>query len=233
MTELSYPPGESDGSTPQTLRDLAGEEVWGRLIAQAHTQWHPPGRTLLHQGEAGTHVLAVLSGRLKVVRTERNGKLSLLAFRGPGELLGEMAVQTGGGRLASVATLSRCRVAVTGKADFERFIDDNNLGPVLARYAITRVHESTRAIAGGDPLLRLAATLVRIADTSDWPAPCAESSPDLTLTREELAQHLGISRNTVTDLLGDLRSCGVVTRRGHIVISDLTALRRTAAELDG
>ncbi|MET9292273.1 Crp/Fnr family transcriptional regulator [Streptomyces sp. NPDC003077] len=213
----------------RTLRALAGEDVWAELVRQSHERWHPPGTLLLRQDEPGTHVLAVLSGVAKVVRTERDGKRNLLAFRGPGELLGEVAVLAGGGRLASVETLARCKVGVMSKADFARFIAAHDLSPVLVRYALARLRESDQARRGGDVLPRLAATLVRLADLSSRPGTCPTGPLELALTRDELAQHLRTSRNTVTAKLAELESCRVHARRLRIVINDLPALRRAAA----
>ncbi|MEV0260254.1 Crp/Fnr family transcriptional regulator [Streptomyces sp. NPDC050617] len=233
MSDYACSSGEAADSGGRTLRDLAGEGVWADLVRRSRRRWHPPGELLLRQEEPGTHVLAVLSGVLKVVRTERNGALTLLAFRGPGDLLGEVAVLGGGGRLASVETLLRCEVAVMGREEFIRFVAARDLSPVLVRYALTRLRESTQARGGGDVLPRLAAALVRIADISNWPGPCAERSLELALTHEELAQHLRIHRNTVTDLLRKLEPCRVRTRRMRIVIDDLPALRRAVESLGG
>ncbi|MDT0447062.1 Crp/Fnr family transcriptional regulator [Streptomyces johnsoniae] len=220
--------------TNRTLRDFVGETVWGDLLALAFDRWHPAGSVLMHQGESGTHVLAVRSGVAKVVRAERNGELTLLAFRGPGELLGEVAVLGGGGRLASVETLTRCCVAVMSRAEFLRFVAKHDLSPALMRYALARLSESDRARSGGAVLTRLAAILVRVAEISGQSGDSADSSGqslELALTRQELAQYLRASRNTVTAQLAGLEASGVHARRGRIVITDLTALRRVSEGL--
>ncbi|MER8104237.1 cyclic nucleotide-binding domain-containing protein [Kitasatospora sp. NPDC094016] len=215
----------------QTLCRLMGEETWKSMLAEAFERRHPIGATLLRQAEPGTHVLALLSGVAKVTRRERAGDVRLLAFRGPGELLGEVAVLDDGVRSASVQAISDCTVAVLTKAAFLRFVTDRDLFPVMVRYAMGRLRESDLARSGGDIAARLAAALAALADVSagpEGPAGPPGRRTELALTRDELAQHLGVSRNTVTAGLAELGSHQVHAGRKSIVIGDLSALRRAA-----
>ncbi|MFF1787869.1 Crp/Fnr family transcriptional regulator [Kitasatospora sp. NPDC058243] len=205
-----------------------GEATWKSMLAEAFERRHPIGATLLRQAEPGTHVLALLSGVAKVTRRERTGDVRLLAFRGPGELLGEVAVLDDGVRSASVQAISDCTVAVLTKAAFLRFVTDRDLFPVMVRYAIGRLRESDLARSGGDIVARLAAALATLADVSADQAGPPGRRTELALTRDELAQHLGVSRNTVTAGLAELGSHQVHAGRKSIVIGDLFALRRVA-----
>lgn len=215
----------------RSLRDFTGEKVWADLLEHSFERRHPAGSVLLRQGEPGTHVLAVVTGVAKVIRRERSGDLSLLAFRGPGELLGEVAVLDDGVRSANVESISPCAVGVMNKAEFLEFVSRHHLFPVLVRYALARLRESDEARGGGDIRVRLAATLVHLIDIS---APSHSSygagGPlELALTRHELAQHLGASRNTVTAALNGLAPCGVQAQRKRIFVKDVPALRLAAA----
>ena len=58
-----------------------------------------PGEVLMRQGEAGREFMLIVSG---CVRVERNGEV--IARRGAGEFLGEMALLDGQGRTATVIT---------------------------------------------------------------------------------------------------------------------------------
>jgi CRP-like cAMP-binding protein len=211
----------------RSLRDFAGETVWADLVEHSFKRRHPAGSVLLRQGESGTHVLAVLTGVAKVIRQERNGDLSLLAFRGPGELLGEVAVLDDGTRSANVESISPCVVGVMGKTEFLAFVSRHDLFPALVKYALTRLRESDEARRSGDVRVRLAAALLHLIDISGHPysAHDAGGPVELALTRHELAQHLGTSRNTITAALNDLSSCGVRAGRKRITVDDLPTLR--------
>ncbi|MEK8171591.1 Crp/Fnr family transcriptional regulator [Streptomyces sp. M19] len=213
------------------MRAYVGEAVWAELLAAAYPRAHPAGSVLLRQGEPGTHVLAVISGATKVVRRERNGDLTLLAFRGPGELLGEVAVLDDRERSASVEVLAvRRRRRQPGglPALRPRARPLAAPGPLRPRQAAG----VGRARGGGDVLTRLARTLVELADISESPARRPGIPLELALTRNELAQYLGTSRNTITAMLAELAFCQVRTGRGRVVIGDLPALR-AAANGDG
>ncbi|MFB7471335.1 Crp/Fnr family transcriptional regulator [Kitasatospora sp. NPDC056184] len=222
------------GGTPdrsdRTLRHLMGEARWSALLAGAHVRRHPIGDTLLHQGEAGTHVLALLGGVAKVVRREPDGDLTLLAFRGPGEVLGEVAVLDDGVRSASVQAIVDCSVAVVTRAAFLRFVADHGLYPVMVRYALGRLRESDLARGGGDVVARLAGALVVLAELSaGGPGGAPDPGVTLALTRDDLAQYLGVSRNTVTAGLAELEPLHVACGRKRITVGDLAALRSAAA----
>ncbi|WP_457030849.1 Crp/Fnr family transcriptional regulator [Kitasatospora sp. P5_F3] len=218
-------PGGTPDASGRTLRQLMGEPVWQGLLAEARERRHQIGDTLLRQGEPGTHVLALLGGVAKVIRQERNGGLTLLAFRGPGELLGDVAVLDDGVRSARVEAISDCSVAVLAKEPFLRFVMAHDLFPVMIRYALARLRESDLARGGGDMVARLAAVLVTLAEMSVG-EPGREV--ELALTREELAQHLGVSRNTVSAGLAELAACRVRSGRRRIIVGDLRALGNVA-----
>ncbi|GAA2719419.1 MULTISPECIES: Crp/Fnr family transcriptional regulator [Streptomyces] len=229
MTGEPAPDRESPIPPALTMRELVSEETWADFRRQSFERPHPRGDVLLQQGDDGTHVLAVLCGLTKVEHTARNGSVNLLAFRGPGELLGELATMGRCGRLASVTTLSRCRVAVMHAAAFTKFVTDHDLYPALLHFAQARLRESTPDGAGLGQ--RLAATLVRVADMLVASGNDAGRPLVLPLRRRELASYLVTHRNNVSDQLRELRRFGVRGHRSSIVVEDLSALRQALETL--
>jgi hypothetical protein len=65
-----------------------------------------PGAELVRQGDFGQDIYLVLDG---VIRVEHDGER--LAEYGPGAMLGERATLEGGARTATLAAVTRCRVA--------------------------------------------------------------------------------------------------------------------------
>jgi hypothetical protein len=65
-----------------------------------------PGAELVRQGDFGQDIYLVLDG---VIRVERDGQR--LAEYGPGAMLGERAALEGGSRTATLAAVTKCRVA--------------------------------------------------------------------------------------------------------------------------
>src|SRR4051812_6206720 len=53
------------------------------------------GQALFHQGGSSDRVVVLLNGRVKVSTLTDSGKEVVLAFRGPGDLLGELSAIDG------------------------------------------------------------------------------------------------------------------------------------------
>ncbi|MEU6863848.1 Crp/Fnr family transcriptional regulator [Streptomyces sp. NPDC046876] len=206
------------------LRDLVPEEAWAGL-ARYPLQTYPRGRTLLRQGPGGKHVLALVSGMVKVVRTGRDGKERLLAFRGPGEILGEMAVEHDGERLADVRAMSMCKAFVVFNDDFRSFVQEHQLAYPLAVVAASRLREQTEACDGAVHE-RLAKALIRLVEVSG-------GVDSFTLTRPELAQHIGVGRNAVSEALKRLGPGRVSATKSRIKVIDVTALKEVVTASDG
>ncbi|MGW3210153.1 Crp/Fnr family transcriptional regulator [Streptomyces sp. NPDC001135] len=201
---------------PTTLRDLAPVEAW-RTLTDFPGRTHAAGQTLLRQGEAGTHVLALTQGMVKVVRRSMDGRDRLLSFRGPGEVLGEMAVQDGDTRLADVQTITECKVTCVPAAAFRALVKDHDLTEKLNRIALSRLREQTQA-SEGDLDQRLTATLLRLMTLS--------GARSFRLTRLELAQHLDVGRGSVSEALRRLGPGCVRVGRTSLTIVDEGGLHR-------
>jgi CRP-like cAMP-binding protein len=151
---------------------------------------------------------------VKVVRVDRDGRRRLLAFRGAGEILGEMAVQCGGIRTASVWAMSICKASVVLAEDFRRLVQRPELAGRLAVMASHRLWEQTE-IHDGTVSERLA-----LAD------PSGGRTPTFSLTRDDLAQHLNVGRKAVTKALEELGADTVRAGKSRITVVDEDNLRR-------
>ncbi|MFJ2554855.1 MULTISPECIES: Crp/Fnr family transcriptional regulator [unclassified Streptomyces] len=203
------------------------EETWRELCGQGTPRTFRERSVMLRQGSAGTHLLALTGGLAKVVCREPDGVLTWLAFRGPGDLLGEVSVFQGTARTAEVIALTPCTAVVLNAERFRRFVEQRGLVMDLMRQALSRLRESDahRTELLTLPLVvRLARALLRLAELT---APGSESDVvRLTgLSQEEIAQATGVTRNAVITGLQRLRESGAVeTARRMIIIKDMKTL---------
>lgn len=96
------------------FRDLSPEDL--KLVAEiAREEWYPQNTEIFHQGEEGNMMFVIVDGLLHVVRSA-NGTEQVLAQRGPGDFVGEMAIIETAPRSASLVTQSDVRVlAIEGE----------------------------------------------------------------------------------------------------------------------
>lgn len=205
--------------------------AWLDLAEAGVPKTYRPGGVLLRQGDPGSQVLVLLSGRVKALRDEADGSQLLLAVRGPGEILGEMAVLDGTQRSATIIAIDRCMVRVVTGQDFMSRVHRHHLHSHVIRHVLGRLRENEdlRAELAALPASgRLTRTLIRlsaIAPTS------SDDQAELKLTQEELARAIGVSRSAVALVLRELRMAGVITTaRGRLVVRDIAALNRQADE---
>ncbi len=207
---------------------MLSDEAWRELKDLGVPRVFRERSVMLRQGSAGTYLLALTDGLAKVVHREPDGDVTWLAFRGPGDLLGEVSVFNGTPRTAEVVALTPCAALVLEAERFRRFVEQRELVMDLMRQALSRLRESDRhrtELVTLPLIVRLARTLLRLAELQ-----AGEADMDVIrlagLSQEEIAQATGVTRNAVMTGLHRLRESGAVeTARKVIVIKDMQALR--------
>lgn len=203
-------------------------EAWARLLSAGGIRRYEPGTVLLRQGDPATHVLALVSGRVKVMRTLPDGSIVVLSIRGPGEILGEISVLGGDSRAVTVAALDHCEARSIPAERFLLLVRSLGLEIPLLRQAMNRIRDgetwrSELAVLPAGP--RLVRTLLRLAG----PSLSGPAEADIGLDQTELGQAAGLSRSTVAAELARLRDQGIITTaRRRVVITDLDRLRELA-----
>jgi len=191
------------------------------------------GQAVFHQGGVSDRVIAVLTGRVKVSTTTAAGKEVVLAFRGPGDLLGELSAIDGQPSSASVEAVEPVEALAIAAPDFRAFlIEHPEVGLVLMQTMGRRLRDADRKrveYGAHDTVGRVAARLLELTEQY------GEETDDgirigLRLSQEELAGWTGASREAVSKALRALRAAGwVTTERRRITVRDPEALRRRSA----
>jgi CRP-like cAMP-binding protein len=201
--------------------------MWEQLLASGIGRRYHSGDVILRQGDPPTHVLLLVSGRVKVLLALPSDEI-LLAIRGPGDLLGEIAVLGGedDGRSATVVAVDPCVTSVVPANRFRALIRSAGLADELLHGAMQRLREgeiwrAEMAVLPAGP--RLVRALVRLA------VPGTSEPMDVGLSQAEIGQAVGLSRGVVAAELSRLREQGVVvTARRRIIIIDMPRLRALA-----
>ena len=87
-----------------------------RIAIIAREQWHPAGDVIGRKGEESDVMFVIVSGQVQIV-IDSDGREQVLAERGPGEIIGEMAIIDPAPRSAGMVSKSELRVlAIEGEA---------------------------------------------------------------------------------------------------------------------
>jgi CRP-like cAMP-binding protein len=202
------------------------------LLAEGRTRRWAGGAYLISEGGPSDAVFVVLSGHVKVFSaTDRGGEV-VLAVRGPGALIGELAAIDAEPRGASVTALEPVECLTLPAETFRAFLHQHpRLMFMLMRTLTSRLRDADRKrveFGAYDAVSRVARRLVELAERFGEPV---EEGIRITLpfTQDELAGWVGASREAVVKALRSLRARGQIhTHRRSVVVRDLPELRRRA-----
>jgi CRP-like cAMP-binding protein len=215
------------------FRSLAPEEQ-RLLVSLVRFRRYRSRQVVVWEGEADGGLFAVVSGFLKAVSSEADGKDVVLSIMGRGEVFGELSVLDGKPRSASVIALEDSEVAVIDRAPLLKLLEScprlaiSMLG-VLAqrvRTLTTRCEHLSSMDVGG----RLAKTLLNLAKMH------GESTGGtvrlrVRLSQQDLGSMVGATRESINKLMRSWSEDGVLAREaGRLVIRDVRALN---SMLDG
>jgi CRP/FNR family transcriptional regulator, cyclic AMP receptor protein len=184
----------------------------------------PRSTTVMASGDPNDSLYIVLSGRLKVLMSDAEGKEVILSIIGPGEFFGEMGLIDDSPRSASVLAIEPCELLSISKRDFKKCMAENfEMSMAVMRGLVRRLREADRKI-GSLALLdvygRVARLLLDMAETVD-----GEKMVTKRLPKQDIAKMIGASREMVSRVMKDLQMGGYIEMRGsNIVLRDSIVL---------
>jgi predicted acylesterase/phospholipase RssA/CRP-like cAMP-binding protein len=153
----------------EALLDLQDELEWQQLERR---------EVLFQRGDPGDAMYVVVSGRLRVVATRRDGSERIVGEVGPGEVVGEFALLMGETHTATVYAIRETDVFKLNQADFARLLDLYPQAMMqITRVIIKRQRQSLR--------------LVRTEQTRSLTLALVPADPEVPLA--EFAHHLAES----------------------------------------
>src|SRR3954468_10169291 len=180
---------------------LLGPEDRTALQDAAMCREYPRGSVILHRGDDSTSVLVLLEGRVKIAARGADTRDAVLAFRGPGDLVGELGAIDGRRRSADVAALEAVKALTLAASDFQRLLQSRpGIAAAMLKVITARLRQADGDLAtlgAHDVLGRVARRLIELCESygSDRDAGVTISLP---LTQEELAGWTGSSREAVS-----------------------------------
>ena len=177
----------------------------------------PRSTTIMAGGDPTDSLYIVLSGRLKVMMSDAEGKEVILSILGPGEFFGEMGLIDDEPRSATVVTIEPCELLSIAKRDFKKSLAENpDMSMAVMRGLVRRLREADRKI-GSLALLdvygRVARLLLDMAENVD-----GEKVVTKRLPKQDIAKMIGASREMVSRVMKDLQTGGYIEMRGSTIV---------------
>jgi len=164
----------------------------------------PPKTTILRQGETGSKMFAIISGKVKVSVVSENGKEAVLGILGKDEFFGEMALFDGRERSASVIALEPTELLTLERASLVAFLKQTPQAAMNLLSALSQRLRTTNALFEDSVFLnlpsRLAKKLLSLAHEHGVQTP-EGLRIDLRLSQQEVANLVGTTRESVNRLL--------------------------------
>jgi CRP-like cAMP-binding protein len=197
------------------------------VIASAREKRFDRRETIFTEGDPVRQVTMVLSGFVKVTQMGLNGNEVILRLSGAGEIVGSYRVCTSCSHCATAQAVQPCVALVWDAVTFEKLLARI---PAFRRNTVRALEERLlemeqrfREVSTEKVGSRLSSELVRISDR-------LRRTPDnghleITLSRAELAQLTGTTLFTVSRLLCQWQTQGIVrVRRESVLVQDFAAL---------
>ena len=219
-------------SSPSLLSALP-EHLSASLFTSATSLKLGADEVLFLAGDAGDGCYRVDDGLLKVTMVSRGGSERILAFLGPGAIVGEMSIIDGLPRSASVVGVRPSALSFLSRAAFDDFA---NRHPEIYKSLVTliaaRLRETDAALAAGSflPLRgRVACTLLELAEEFGQDVGSGRIVIRQKIGQSDLAAMAGIARENVSRILNDWKRRKLVSRlSGYYCLENKAELQNEA-----
>ena len=217
MSKTAHPCANCDHYERSLWQPVAGNTV--STLNRSFTQRElDPGSVLYHQGAASDGVYCVSRGLIALRSFGPDGGSSLLRLAYPGELIGYRAFLTGREHRTEAQALLPSKVCVVARRDAKQVVDA--CPAVLVRLAercadeLDLCHERIQEAARVPNKTRLAQLLEELMAAHGKPEGKIRRMR-LPISRQDLADILGVQPETLSRLLGRLQDEGLLTSSGR------------------
>jgi len=192
------------------------------------TSLYPAAAVLFVEGQVPRGVYMLCKGRVKLTMASPSGKTVIVRVVEAGELLGLHSVISGDAHEVTAETLQPCQVDFIRSDDFKKLLYDHGDASLRAMQQFSNYY---RGACHQIRYLGLTPSATeKMACFLLESAVHGQETPkgvrfNLSLTHEEIAQVVGVTRETVTRSLTELRTKMLISTKGpSVLIKNRSAL---------
>jgi CRP/FNR family transcriptional regulator len=189
--------------------------VWAPFARGRRPAVFAQGEILYLQGSVATHFYYIAEGAVKTFLTSEDGGERILTVYRKGDILGEASFFDGKPRMSSAMALTRCQIISIDRQGAQAvFRDRPELAMAMLKYLASTVRLLS-AHVDDMTFWRADQRLARLLLSLD-----GEAEGGIRCTHEFLGHSVGVSRVTVSRVLGDFERQGLV-RLGYRTVTVL------------
>lgn len=191
------------------------------LVAQKHFS---KGDLIFSEGQSFDKLYIINSGSMKVFKYTKDGKEQILYILNEGEFLGDLSLLKKGVLPFSAIALEDIALCTIHKNDFDHIIKTNpSISLKVLEYAHDRIFELEnliQTVTTKDMETRLASLLLNLSKSFGEPSKTnpQEVYIHLTTSREDMANFIGVTRETISRKLSSFQSQGIIEIIGNRAI---------------
>lgn len=209
--------------------DLPSADIT-RISDLVQTQRCKAKETIVRQGDTSADLYVIVSGHVKVVASDVDGRDAGLNIQGPSEVFGEMALLDGAARSATIVALEPVELLMIPQAGFLAFLERQPKTAIkLLAVLVGRLRaltERAEDIAFLRVAARLAKRVVQLADRYGKADDNGSIRIVFKLSQQEIGDLVGATRESANKHIRRWEIQGLVSQEaGHLVIHRMEILR--------
>lgn len=193
------------------------------FISQCHIHKYPAKSTIIHAGEKAETLYYIVKGSVVVLIKDQEAHEMILTYLNQGDFIGEVGLfdqSENPTRSAWVKARTACEIAEVSYSKFKQLVQVNpeilmRLSAQLSK-RLAQTSSKVGNLAFLDVQGRIAKTLINLAHQ-----PEAMTHPDgmqIKITRQEIGQIVGCSRETVGRILKMMEEKHLITAHGKTIV---------------
>jgi len=201
----------------ENLSQLAGQhggiEALKKAVSERKARQIKKKQIIYYEGDPAAGIYLILSGQVKAVKLNSDGRELLTAIHGPEEYLGIHALLAGENYTETAEALEDSTLCYIPRETVEdilsKYTDASRQFIKILASSVKEKEEQLLELAYNSVRKRMAQTLLKLASQQS-----SNTANTLRVSREDLAAMAGMATETVSRTLSDFKDEGIIGKKG-------------------
>lgn len=210
--------------------NLKGDQI-GAILETITRKKYKKGEVVFLQGSLLEGLYIINSGKIKIFKYTKEGKEQILYILSEGDFFGELSLLKAEEVGFNAEAMEDVNICMVNKKDFDQILESNPqisvkiLEVIGAR--LSKLESLVQSLGTKDIEARIAQMLIELSDEFGIKKKNLIEM-EIPLTREDMANFIGVTRETISRKLSILQDEGVIKLIGNkkIVILNIDTLKK-------